>query len=191
MKTEHPTPNIQHPTSNGEAAERRFDLEERMLGYSARIIALVDGLPSSRSANHVGGQLLRSGTSPYLHHGEVEASESLNDFVHKLKVCLKELRESWRALRLLQRSKSVKNTAEVESLIDETQQLIRIFFKSIRTAQSRGEQSPRIRENSVDPDVTSELEHWMLDVGCWMLDVPPAPPAKPVSYSKPARPRKR
>ncbi len=182
MKAKHPTSNIQHPTSNDGAATRRFDLEERMLAYAGRIVELVDELPNTRSANHIGGQLLRSGTSPYLHHGEVQAAESVNDFIHKLKVCLKELRESWRALRLLHRCRAVKEQSELESLIDETHQLIRIFFQSVRTTESRGEQSPRMREDAPG-------EHWMLDVECWMLDVtaPPEVERRSVVYPKPPR----
>src|ERR1041385_4073887 len=86
----HRTSNTEHRTSNQGAYDggRRFDLEDRLLEFSARIIELVDSLKATRSANHIGGQLLRSGTSPYLHHGEVESAESRADFIHKLKVCL-------------------------------------------------------------------------------------------------------
>jgi four helix bundle protein len=161
----HPTPNIQRPTSNAEAAKRRFDLEERMLAHAARIVALFGLLPPGTGAKQIGNQLIRSGTSPYLHHGEVEASESLDDFVHKLKVCLKELRETWRALRLLERIKALQEPAELESLIAETQELIRIFYQSVRTAKSRPQNSARIREEAPDAD------DWMLGVGCWMFDV--------------------
>src|SRR6266576_6003378 len=77
------TPNAQRSTSNAQLQrETRFDLEERLLYFSARIIRLVDALPNTRAANHVAGQLLRSGTSPYGNHGEVEAAESRKDFVH-------------------------------------------------------------------------------------------------------------
>src|ERR1700681_4889670 len=93
-----PTPNIQ------QKKEVQFDLEDRLLEFSARIIRLVDALPNTRAANHLAGQLLRSGTSPYGNHGEVEAAESRKDFVHKLKICLKELKETRRWLRLLQHS---------------------------------------------------------------------------------------
>ena len=165
----HPTSNAQHPTPNEDVAKRRFDLEERMLAHAARIVALYDALPTGSGAKQVGNQFIRSGTSPYLHHGEVEAAESLDDFVHKLKICLKELRETWRALRLLQRIAALRDAAEVDSLIDETHQLIRIFFQSIRTARSRGETTSRIREDAAKDD------HWMLDVGCWVLDVPHFP----------------
>jgi four helix bundle protein len=164
-KEEHPTPNIQHPTSNEEQRKRRFDLEERMLSHAARIVELYDSLPTGSGARQIGNQLIRSGTSPYLHHGEVEAAESLDDFVHKLKVCLKELRETWRALRLLQRTAKLPNSKEIDSLIEETQQLIRIFYQSVRTARQQNAATARVREDAADSD------HWMLDVGCWMLDV--------------------
>jgi four helix bundle protein len=73
-----------------------FDLEERLLEYAASIIRLVEKLAPTRAGNHVAGQLLRSGTSPLPNHGEAQAAESADDFVHKLKICLKELKESFR-----------------------------------------------------------------------------------------------
>jgi len=78
------TPNAQRSTSNVQLKnEPRFDLEERLLEFSARIIRVVDAFPNTRAANHVAAQLLRSGTSPYGNHGEVEAAESRKDFIHK------------------------------------------------------------------------------------------------------------
>ena len=129
------TSNAQRPTSNAQRKRQpRFDLEERLLEFSARIIRLVDALPNTRAGNHVAGQLPRSGTSPYGNHGEVEAAESRKDFVHKLKVCLKELKETKRWLRLIEKSRMLpeKNLA---AILAETEQLIRIFFTSIRTAE--------------------------------------------------------
>ena len=76
----------------------KYDLEDRLLEYSARIIKIVEALPSSRVGNHVAGQRFRSGTSPYANHGEAQAAESSNDFIHKMRICLKELRESMRWL---------------------------------------------------------------------------------------------
>jgi four helix bundle protein len=111
-----------------------FDLEERLLQYSIGIIDLVDRLPATRSGSHVAGQLLRSGTSPLPNHGEAQAAESRNDFIHKIRICLKELREARRWLRLIHRSPRMKNTSEATSLIEETEELIKIFFTSIRTA---------------------------------------------------------
>ena len=111
----------------------RFNLEERLLEFSARIIRLVDALLNTRAANHLAGQLLRSGTSPYGNHGEVEAAESRKDFIHKLKICLKELRETRRWLRLLGKAAMVP-APKMTLILGETEELIRIFFTSIRTA---------------------------------------------------------
>jgi four helix bundle protein len=115
----------------------RYDLEERLLDYAARILRLVETLPKTRAATHVGGQLLRSGTSPLLNHGEVEAAESRKDFIHKLKICLKELRESDRNLKLTHRVPLIANSEELTSLRRETDELIRIFVSSIKTAERR------------------------------------------------------
>jgi four helix bundle protein len=130
-----PTPNAQRPTPNAQVQKRpRFDLEDRLLEFSARIIRLVDALPNTRAANHLAGQLLRSGTSPYGNHGEVEAAESRKDFIHKLKICLKELKETRRWLCLVNNSKMLPEK-KMTPILRETEELIRIFFASIRTAE--------------------------------------------------------
>ena len=124
--------NIEHPTSNTEhRSNGRYDLEERLLQFAVRIIRLVEALPSTRGGNHIAGQLLRSGTAPLPNHGEAQAAESRADFVHKLKVCLKELRETLRWLRLVQKG------SKVDPLLNETDELIRIFVKSIKTSRQR------------------------------------------------------
>ena len=79
--------------------------------------------------------MLRSGTSPYFNHGEAEAAESPRDFVHKMGICLKELRETKRALRLTKKVPLVPSPATVDPLLAETEELIKIFFASIRTAK--------------------------------------------------------
>jgi four helix bundle protein len=89
----------------------------------------------------VGGQLLRSGTSPLPNHGEAQAAESRADFLHKMRICLKELRESRRWLRLIDRSPRLRSSKLPDSaaeLVRETEELIRIFFTSVRTAASKG-----------------------------------------------------
>ena len=113
-----------------------YDLEERLLEYAARIVRLVEKLPNTRAGNHVAGQLLRSGTSALPNHAEAQGAESRKDFVHKLKICHKELRESRRWLRLIQRVPLLKAPA-VEPLVQETEELIRIFSTSIRIASRR------------------------------------------------------
>ena len=115
-------------------ADKKVNLEDRLLDYAAGIIRLVGDIPPNRAGNHVAGQLLRSGTSPLPNHGEAQAAESRRDFVHKFKICLKELRESRRWLRLTHRS-GLLTLDQVQLLLTETEELIRIFVTSIKTAQ--------------------------------------------------------
>jgi len=114
-----------------------YDLEERLLEYSVRIIKLVEQLPNTRAGNHVAGQLLRSGTSPYPNHGEAQAAESPKDFVHKLRIALKELRESHRWLRLIQRAPLINKPELLNDILAETDELIKIFVTSIKTAEKK------------------------------------------------------
>ena len=124
----------QYRAGNHDAANRKFDLEDRLLEFAARLAKLVDALSNSRTGNHVAGQLLRCGTSPFAHHGEVPAAESRNDFVHKLGVCLKELKEVKRWLRFIARIELI-SVNRIRPLLVETEELIRIFAASIRTAE--------------------------------------------------------
>jgi len=115
----------------------KYDLEERLLEYAARIVRLTDALPRTRAGGHVADQLLRSGTSPLSNHGEAQAAESADDFIHKLSIGLKELKESRRWLRLITKAQLVKDAPRIEPLLAETEELIRIFAASIRTTRSR------------------------------------------------------
>ncbi len=90
---------------------------------------------TSRAGNHIAGQILRSGTSPYPNHGEAESAESMDDFVHKLKICLKELRETRRWSRLIGRKRWVHDDPTLIFVLGESEELIRIFMASIRTAR--------------------------------------------------------
>ena len=114
--------------------KKKFDLEDRLIDFAVLIIKLVESLPNTKSANHLGGQLLRSGTSPSLNYGEAKAGESKNDFVHKMKVCLKELRESYNCLKIIHRAKILNDEKFVLDLIKECNELISIFVASILTA---------------------------------------------------------
>ncbi len=116
---------------------QKYDLEERLLAYSVQIIKIVEQLPKTRVGNHVAGQLLRSGTSPYPNHGEAQAAESTKDFIHKLRISLKELRETQRWLRLIQRVPLIKNSNQLKTIQQETEELIKIFVASIKTAERR------------------------------------------------------
>ena len=112
-----------------------YDLEERLLGYAAAVIEITERLPKARAGNHIAGQLLRSGTSPLSNHGEAQSGESQKDFVHKMRLCLKELRESERWVKLIRRVPSLKLGSEVDPSLKETDELIRIFVKSIQTTE--------------------------------------------------------
>lgn len=115
--------------------KRKYDLEERLLKYSVRIINLVDQLPDTRTGKHVAGQLLRSGTSPYPNHGEAQAAESPKDFIHKLRISLKELRETERWLKLIREVPLLNKSELQDDILAETEELIKIFVASIRTAE--------------------------------------------------------
>src|SRR5882724_1074363 len=143
-KGKHSTFNIQHSTPNGPVRDelhngsnqnRKFDLEDRLLAFASAVIDLSEMLPNTRSGNHVAGQILRSGTSPLPNHGEAEAAESRDDFVHKLKVCLKELRETRRWARLIKQRAWAKNDPTILFVLSESDELIRIFHSSIQTAK--------------------------------------------------------
>lgn len=116
-------------------AKASYDLEERLLEFAARIIRLCEQIQPTTAGVHVSQQILRSGTSPLPNHGEAQAAESRRDFVHKMQVCLKELRETLRWVRLIQRVPLVKNPERVAPLLQETDELIAIFVSSIKTAK--------------------------------------------------------
>ena len=123
--------------SGSEERAERYDLEERLLEFSVKVIELSETLPKTRAGNHVAGQFLRAGTSAYGNHGEAQAPESLDDFIHKMKVCLKELREARRWTRLIARMGWLKGSAELAFLLGEVEDLVRIFKASVRTAERR------------------------------------------------------
>jgi four helix bundle protein len=120
---------------DGDNSGRKFDLENRLLEFASAVIDLSEKLPGSRAGNHVAGQILRSGTAPYPSHGEAEAAESRDDFVHKLKICLKELRETRRWARLINHKRWIKDDPTLPFVLSESEELIRIFFSSIQTAK--------------------------------------------------------
>ena len=112
------------------------DLEDRLINFAVRITQVVEDLPDSKLGNHVGGQLMRSGTSPAPNYGEAQSAESRKDFVHKMKVALKELRETLIWLRIIER-KELCNPKRLQDIIAECNELIAIFVKSVKTAEAR------------------------------------------------------
>ncbi len=114
--------------------EKAFDLEDRLVDFAVRVIGVVEAMPESRAGRHVAGQLIRSGTSPAPNYGEAQSAESRKDFIHKMKVALKELRETNIWLKIIER-KPLCPPERLESILQECDELIAIFVKSIKTAQ--------------------------------------------------------
>ena len=127
--------NIQHRTPSKKMKNKTYDLGERLLEYSVRIIKVVEQLENTKVGNHVATQLLRSGTSPYPNHGEAQSAESPKDFIHKLRISLKELRETQRWIMLVQRVPLLKKPELLDDILQETEELIKIFVTSIKTAE--------------------------------------------------------
>ena len=117
--------------------EKRYDLKDRLIDFAVRIIKLSESLPTTKAGRHISGQMLRSGTSPAANYGEAISAESRADFIHKLKIALKELRETEVWLKIIIRSKIVKNINRLIPLVEETDELISILFKSIDTAKKK------------------------------------------------------
>ncbi len=114
----------------------KFDLEDRLVEFSVLIIEIVNEMPNTKAGNHLSGQLVRSGTSVSLNYGEAQSGESRRDFIHKMKVVLKELRETYVCLKIIHRAKLYKNESKVIEAKKECNELISIFVKSVSTAQS-------------------------------------------------------
>jgi four helix bundle protein len=113
------------------------ELEERLVNFAVRIVKPSASLPRTPAGKHIAGQILRSGTSPAPNYGEARGAESQADFIHKLRIVLKELNETSIWLRVIERSNLVKSQLLVD-IINETRELCRIFATSLKTANARG-----------------------------------------------------
>ena len=122
--------------NEGRGLERKgADIEERLLEFAVRVGKAIDTLPDTRLGRHIAGQLVRSGTSPAPNYAEACAGESKKDFIHKLAIVLKELRESSVWIRLIVKSELIPEQ-RLEQLRDECDQLCKIIAKSLVTAKS-------------------------------------------------------
>jgi len=119
-----------------EKQERADQLEERLIDFAVRIIHLSARLPKTPAGRHVAGPILRCGTSPAPNYSEARAAESHADFVHKLRVVLKELNETLVWLRMMRKSELITPALLVD-IVDENSQLCRIVTSSISTAEAR------------------------------------------------------
>ena len=119
------------------ADKKNFDLENRLINFAVEVSNLAEKLPVSRTGNYIGGQIIRSGTAPALIYGEAQSAESRKDFIHKMKLSLKELRETFISLKIIKRKPLVRQFEKVDFLLNECNELISIFVSSIKTAAER------------------------------------------------------
>jgi four helix bundle protein len=95
--------------------KRKFDLDERLVDFAILMIRISENLYNTKAGNHIAGQLIRSGTSPALHYGEAQSAESRADFIHKVKITLKELRESGNSMRIIKKAPLTDKTEMVDT----------------------------------------------------------------------------
>lgn len=126
--------------NKGKIKMKKFDLEERLITFSISIMKIAEILPNTKSGTYISNQIIRSGTSPALNYAEAQSAESRSDFIHKMKICLKELRETLVSLKIIQRKPLSEDKIEIEKLIKENDELISIFVKSIATTQKNKDQ---------------------------------------------------
>ncbi|MCK9425828.1 MAG: four helix bundle protein [Ignavibacteriaceae bacterium] len=125
-----------------ENKNKNFNLEERLIDFAVLIIEVTENLNTSRAGNHIAGQLVRSGTAPALLYGEASrfiGTESRNDFIHKLKILLKELRETFIALKIIKKVTLTNKLDLIDKGMIECNELVSIFVKSIETARKNNE----------------------------------------------------
>ncbi|MEP7320308.1 MAG: four helix bundle protein [Saprospiraceae bacterium] len=116
--------------------QRKYNLEERLINYTCSMIDIDETLPNSRAGNYIAGQLIRSCHSPTFNYAEVQGAESRKDFIHKMAIVLKELKECRVALKIIIKKNLINYSSISETSLGETEELIAIVAKSIITAES-------------------------------------------------------
>jgi four helix bundle protein len=116
--------------------KKKFDLEERLIEFTCNMIDVVEALPNSRAGNYIAGQLIQFCHSPAFNYAEVQAAESANDFIHKMSVVLKEIKECRTALRIIYRREMLIEKTVLTKMINEAEELSAIVGKSISTARN-------------------------------------------------------
>lgn len=115
---------------------KTFDLDERMINFSVNIIKLAEKLPKTPTGIYFTNQLIRSASSAALNYAEAQSGESRKDFIHKLLVALKELRETSSGLKILEKLEMAGLKESGDGVIKENNELISIFMQSVKTARN-------------------------------------------------------
>ncbi|MCL6462237.1 four helix bundle protein [Flavobacterium micromati] len=112
------------------------ELENRLIDFAAMIIIAASKFEKNYAGSHLAGQIIRSGTSPALNYGEAQSAESNKDFIHKMGICLKELRETFVCLKIIEKSNLMSDLNSLLIAKVEANELISIFVASIKTAKT-------------------------------------------------------
>ncbi len=114
---------------------KRQDLSTRLIDFAVLIYEITNDFYNKTGNQHYTNQIVRSSSSSALNYGEALSAESKKDFIHKIRIALKELRETHFALQIIQRIKLSKSESLVINAIKENNELISIFVKTLQTAE--------------------------------------------------------
>ena len=114
---------------------KKSELEKRLIKFSVSIIEMTKILDDNYAAQHLSRQIIRSGTSSALNYGEAQGASTKKDFIHKISIVLRELRETQINLKIIEESGLMKDENFLRSILDENSQLIAIFTKTFQTAR--------------------------------------------------------
>jgi four helix bundle protein len=112
---------------------QRFDIQERTFEFAVQVAKLVNRLPRTVAGVEIGRQVVRSATSVGANVEEADAAESKQDFIHKMSIAQKEAREARYWLRVIQAA--LLDNDEVQSLIQESDELVRILYTIVDNAR--------------------------------------------------------
>lgn len=115
----------------------RKELEDRLIDFAVLIAEIIKEMPNNKFANNLANQLVRSCTAPALNYGETQSAVSHKDFVHKMSIVLRELRESLICLVIIKRSGSCSSVTVMNNAIKECNELVSIFYRSVETAAKK------------------------------------------------------
>ena len=120
---------------------KKYDQEDRFVEFVSRMVEVVEALPKTRAGNYIAAQLIRCGLAPALLYGEAQSAESGDDFVHKMKVILKELKETRVCFKIILRKQMIKPVSRLEGIYKECEELVAITAKSIETAKKNSDKT--------------------------------------------------
>jgi len=119
------------------------ELENRLISFAVIVKDIVERLPNTYIGSNLAKQLSRCGMSPFLNYAEAQSAESRKDFIHKMKIVLKELRETAAGLKFAQAADLMQSNDKLENALSENTELIAIFIKSIDTATKNDQKDKR------------------------------------------------